>query len=79
MRRFWPNPLPPVAHLECLNYVLVLEVPDEDGRVATPTDEVTTAVQETATCEAPSILEVGGGSSTCQHEYAESAQLIVGV
>ena len=45
--------------LKCLDGVLVLEVPDEDLRVATPTDQVAAAVQETAAGEAPSFLGQG--------------------
>lgn len=45
--------------LKCLDDVLVLEVPDEDLRVATPTDQVAAAVQEAAAGEAPSFLGQG--------------------
>ena len=49
------------TYLKRLDYALVLEVPDEDLGVATPTDEVAAAVQETAASEAPTTFLGGGG------------------
>ena len=49
------------TYLKRLDYVLILEVPDEDLGVATPTDQVAAAVQETAASEAPTTFLWGGG------------------
>ena len=43
-------------HLEVLNDILGLEVPDEDARVTTPTNQIAMIMKETTTCEVTTIL-----------------------